>query len=492
MTDTTIGAVVFPQDPGTGVSSANADFASAAYFNMLARYIGGEYIDSGFDFSDVQTVGDTVDISAGVAFVQDDVSVASSQRNTLPEVQTTSATYDLTLPSGSNPPYVVVLDTNINDLQLDNGVNDIYLAVDVTSSDSVFIRHGTNVTAPENDATPKPAVKIGTVDTTNANTTRANDGGVISAQELNGVLTGNVSLTSLTGTNLSITNGILNATTSPTNNEIATNGDIVLDNAVPADGEYTRPFGDNGNGFNIYVDGANGNDNNSGSQANPVATIEEAASRCPYTYFSNSGVHVNADVYNNEPTRIVFPYIRHNTSVTRWYISQPNTHGNAGTPPGNPANFHIQSHIDLGGLGKNDHVGIKGIEMDGLDLTGWTRNVGCNVNPSADGENYCVRVDSASSYIRTMEIGTAAATTYGLVADGLARVSLNANTHIDGNTSALFIGSGSVVYADSNTQLNGVTINANASDANITNQITFEDAGMFVGGGRVFVGGVKV
>lgn len=489
MTDTSISATVFPQDPGTGVPAANADIASAGYFGVLSRYVGGTYVENGFEFQNVDTGANQVDITAGHAFIEDTVSDSSQSRTTYPAVQTGSTTYDTTLPANAKPCYVVILENDLVDLTLAEGENDLFLFVDPTTADSASIRHGTNVTNPQLDANPKPALYLGTVDTGPSGTTvRKSDGAVIRASQLDGILTGGATVTDLIGTNLRVINGDLVATTETTNNQFTVTDNITIQNETAANGWVTRPYGDNGNGNNnnIYVD-PGGNDGAAGTQGNPVATIQEAFSRLTYLYNEEgTGIHVNAGNYTNEPADVYTPYIRHHTSVGRTYIGQPNDHTDAGPPPGATANFHIQSHVHLIGMGKNDHVGIKGIEVDGVDFVGWSRSLNCNFNPAA-GHDYAVYASGGYVYLKACNIGTGPTDDYGVIAEDGAHVILE-NCSVSGNTDAIKIGNGAVVSATGNCTINGNNLNG-LNQAGINNHVDIAEGGVFVPDNRYVAGG---
>lgn len=178
MTDTTISdAVAFPQDDGTGVPDGSEDFDSAGYFGLLAQQTNVEHIGNGLDFKNIVTTdgSETVDVGAGHAFLKADQNTTSVQSGS-------QETYDTDLPTGSEMMYAVVLPTDTSSLSLGNdNVNDLWLFIDPTSNDAVKIRHGNGLSSPESDATPKPAIKLGTVDSTGGSTTRANDDRPVSA-----------------------------------------------------------------------------------------------------------------------------------------------------------------------------------------------------------------------------------------------------------------------------------------------------------------------
>lgn len=168
MTDTTISdAVAWPQDDGTGVSDGSEDYNSAAYFSLISRYKGdGTYVgedvtgSATLQFNDVDTTNEQVDVGSGHAYINESGK----------SVQEGSQTgYNTTLPV--DVPYVVILPSEVVDLPLDTDTtNDVWLAVDPANQDDVFIRSGSGLNAPS-----VPNVKLGTVDSSDGSTTRAND-----------------------------------------------------------------------------------------------------------------------------------------------------------------------------------------------------------------------------------------------------------------------------------------------------------------------------
>lgn len=160
MTDTTLtDAIVFPQDPGTGVASADRDWVSAGFMGLSGQSVGGSYVANGFEFANVDTANDEVDITAGHAYIiEEGISVQSEGG---------SGAFDAVFPAGSDHAYCVVLKSDLVDLSLASGNNDMYLAVDPTTPDTAYIRHGTSVSAPTD-----PYIKIGEVNTTTEDTVR--------------------------------------------------------------------------------------------------------------------------------------------------------------------------------------------------------------------------------------------------------------------------------------------------------------------------------
>lgn len=168
MTDTTVSdAVVFPQDDGTGVPDTNEDYNSAAFFSLLAKfkgdtsYVGEDTAGSAtLQFANIDTTNEQVDVQAGYGYIVESGHTIQSGSQT---------SYDVSLPVSS--PYVTILPTNVAGLGLGtDSVNDVWLAVDPTANDSVYLRHGSGLTAPSD-----PSVKLGTVNTSDGTTTRPND-----------------------------------------------------------------------------------------------------------------------------------------------------------------------------------------------------------------------------------------------------------------------------------------------------------------------------
>jgi hypothetical protein len=166
MTDTNIvDAVVFAQDDGTGVPDGSESYDSAGGFSLLSRYKGdGNYVgedtngDATLQFNDVDSTNNEFDVGTGHAYINDSVSIQSGAQTS----------YDTTLPD--DVPYVVVLPNEVTNLSLDSGTNDVWLAVDPTANDDVYIRHGSGLSAPSD-----PSVKLGTVDASSGATTRGQD-----------------------------------------------------------------------------------------------------------------------------------------------------------------------------------------------------------------------------------------------------------------------------------------------------------------------------
>jgi len=231
MTDTTINdALVFPQDEGSGVSDGSEDYSSAAYFSALSKYQGyGSYVgedntgSATLQFNDVDTTNEQVDVGTGYAYIEEGSHTVQSGSQT---------SYDTTIPI--NTPYVVMLPSEVVDLGLGtDNVNDLWLAVDPTSNDDVFIRHGNGLSAPSN-----PSVKLGTVDTSNGDTTRANDLSTtsnksVSTEEITSAQNGYVKLGP--NTYLVTTDAGFDAA----RNDVTDGGQLVLDSSLDIDSDKT-------------------------------------------------------------------------------------------------------------------------------------------------------------------------------------------------------------------------------------------------------------
>jgi hypothetical protein len=161
MTDTTVSdAVVTPQDDGTGVADGSEGFISAGKTGVLSQSLGSDYVDTGLTFANVDTTNEQVDVAAGVAYITESGNSIQSGAQ---------KAYDRTLPS--DMVYAVILPTDVTDLALGTDTdNDVWLAVDPTSPDAVYLRHGSGLSAPSD-----PSLKLGTVNTSDGSTTRAND-----------------------------------------------------------------------------------------------------------------------------------------------------------------------------------------------------------------------------------------------------------------------------------------------------------------------------
>ncbi|AFH21517.1 hypothetical protein OSG_eHP3_00020 [environmental Halophage eHP-3] len=186
MTDTAISdAIFYPEDEGTGVPDGDEDYDSAALDALLSQAQGDDsYVGSGLSFKNIVTTdgSETVDVGSGHAFIVDDASVTGGQRAGNPVVQSgAQQTYDTTYPADAHPTYVVVLPTDTASLGLDTDTtNDVWVYVDPGgANDDVYIRHGSGLSAPSD-----PSVKLGTVDSSNGDTTRANDDPEITAEAL--------------------------------------------------------------------------------------------------------------------------------------------------------------------------------------------------------------------------------------------------------------------------------------------------------------------
>lgn len=177
MTDTNITAYCAPQDPGTGVPQGSADRTSAVFETLMGQAVGTDYVANGIEFSNVQTTssGGQVTLTAGHCYF-------SESGN---EFQSGSQTdYNQTLPAGSDHVYVVVLPDpvtiTLNDADAEN---EIFIAIDPTTNDSVYVRHGSGETHPE-DTSNHPGIHVGHVDTTDGSTVRHTDLATTSFREV--------------------------------------------------------------------------------------------------------------------------------------------------------------------------------------------------------------------------------------------------------------------------------------------------------------------
>jgi hypothetical protein len=172
-------AVTVPQDPGTGIATKD-DPISAALVALLASHEQGAYVYGGCGFSNVDTTNDTVDIDAGVCYVMDTSTSTANERSTNGNVTVQSSVnsgYDTEV--AADQPYAVILPTS-NTVGLDTGTtNTVYVSVDPTNQNSVTV-HGTSGPAPSD-----PYVELGTVNTSNGDTTRSNDEPDLSVTALN-------------------------------------------------------------------------------------------------------------------------------------------------------------------------------------------------------------------------------------------------------------------------------------------------------------------
>lgn len=146
MTDTSINGLVNPQDFGTGVSDGDEDYISAGYHTIpkppTACIINGLGFTPDFGVPDV-------DIAPGIVQVPDTgISVQSGSQTT----------YDTTVP---NEALQHVIIPNTVTIPLDDGVvNELWIGINQSNQDDVFIRHGSGLSEPT-----EPSVKIGEVDT---------------------------------------------------------------------------------------------------------------------------------------------------------------------------------------------------------------------------------------------------------------------------------------------------------------------------------------
>jgi len=148
MTDTSITAVVNPEDFGTGVADGNEDYISAG-FDMIPDP-NTSAILNGLGFTANFTTP-SFDLGSGVAYVETSGAAVQSGSQT---------TYDTTVPG--NQYQHVIVPSNVTGLSLDdNAVNEIWIAHDDQNQDSAFIRHGSGLSEPSG-----PSHKLGEIDTT--------------------------------------------------------------------------------------------------------------------------------------------------------------------------------------------------------------------------------------------------------------------------------------------------------------------------------------
>lgn len=159
-TQTITDAVVVPQDPGTGIDNAD-DVLSAGVAALLARYEEGTYVDEGLAFANIDAANDEVDVTSGIAFIEDDLSSTTSERGSggRAQIQSTRVSgYDTEIPA--DQAYLVIVPTDQTDLGLDaDAENDVYLSVDPTAQNSATLHFGSSINAPSD-----PSIELGTVD----------------------------------------------------------------------------------------------------------------------------------------------------------------------------------------------------------------------------------------------------------------------------------------------------------------------------------------
>lgn len=170
------------QDEGVGsITDGNEDWGSATYRMLLAETEDSpSYVrdDGGLSFTGHDGSADTVDVTAGVAYLDlsgVSLKVQSSRGGSTPPQ------YDTSVPSGSEPNLPVLVPTNVTGVPLqDSTLSDVWLAyatdgnVSGVSVGDVYIRSDDtgSVTAP-----PHPNVKIGSANPDDATAdTFSNDG----------------------------------------------------------------------------------------------------------------------------------------------------------------------------------------------------------------------------------------------------------------------------------------------------------------------------
>lgn len=209
MTETTItDAIVWPEDKGTGapVAADEGDWASAGYHATFATATGSNYVEAGMGVS-YNPSSTSIDIGAGVAFVR---YTGSST------VQLDTSSYDT---AWDEELIFMVSAPAVSNLSLDaSSVNDVYLAVDPTGGDSARYRYGASVSAPSD-----PYIKLAEVDTSAGTVTEmaTDPDGTFDTVTATEIDTSRVA-GGFAGTNLSITDGTLNATDTDTQNTTTT------------------------------------------------------------------------------------------------------------------------------------------------------------------------------------------------------------------------------------------------------------------------------
>lgn len=245
MTDQTLpDAVAFPEDDGTGVSDGDEDYDSAAYFSLLSKYKGdGTYVgedtsgSATLQFANVDTTNEQVDIGTGYAYIMDSGNSVQSGSQT---------SYDTTLPVDN--PYVVILPNTVVDVDLDaDSVNDIWLAVDPTTNDNVYLRFGSGLSAPSD-----PSIKLGTVDTSSGSTTRPND---LASNTLNTSVANNLSVED----SLTDPSGVAHTAELADSVDIRTNEEIqdVVGGLIQANGNISVTYDDGNNVLTVDTNALN-------------------------------------------------------------------------------------------------------------------------------------------------------------------------------------------------------------------------------------------
>lgn len=157
MPSTTVtDAIVFPQDPGTGIASQN-DPPSGGLWALHNQHVSGSggYLinaDQGSIDLTVDAANDEVTLGAGACYIAESGGSVSVQ-------ESVGDTYGVGLPASVEIVYVVVLPTDVT-VGLDvDATNDIYLSLDPTTRNSVTVTTGNGISAPAD-----PSLFRGTVD----------------------------------------------------------------------------------------------------------------------------------------------------------------------------------------------------------------------------------------------------------------------------------------------------------------------------------------
>jgi len=205
MTDVLMtNGLVFPEDKGTGapVESDEGDFGSGALFGTLANRRGGSsFVTKGsFDISvTVGSTDSTLALSEGLGQLTYDGSAEGVS------VQDGSQQYSTSWPHKSG---VIAHSTGISDVTLETGSNDLYIFVDLTQQNGVYLRYGTSVAEPSG-----PSVYLGTANS-DGSKNKVNDLPDdelkrLGLTELTGPIVGGSVVTSLLGPGNAVENGEL-------------------------------------------------------------------------------------------------------------------------------------------------------------------------------------------------------------------------------------------------------------------------------------------
>lgn len=143
-TTTVSDAVVVPQAQGTGLGSED-DNVDAATAVLLARHLGGEYVDTSYGGGLSLTrddANDEIDVGPGICFIEDDSTSTGGSRGSggNPQVQSTSSSgYDTEIPA--NQHYLVIFPTTTSVSVTDATSSTIWINItDVTSNNAIELR----------------------------------------------------------------------------------------------------------------------------------------------------------------------------------------------------------------------------------------------------------------------------------------------------------------------------------------------------------------